>query len=184
MRRTALVAGLLAVALIAAACDRGEDTPGTTTLPGATSSAASVAAADPASEPASSGTSEASADAAAGTSDDPDEDSGTTVDGMPSYEVVERVESDDGDELVVVVEPGTYTNVELQNLVFDIVDRFQPLTAVVVDDPDAAALVLAEDRSDEDQTFLDEHTFLELVDGVDVTFRGPYSDLAGLVIGS
>jgi hypothetical protein len=188
-----LISLLAALALVGAACDNGEETPGTTLASTATTAAAAPAgsdapggadAASPTGDDADSGPEDAADDAADGdeaatTTTDPD-----VVAGLPSYEVVERVEADRGEEIVVVVEPGTYTNVELQNLVFDIVDRFAPLTAVVVDDPAAAELVFAEDRSPEDEAFLEEHMFLELVDGVEVTFRGPYSDLKGLVVGS
>jgi len=178
MRRTAMLGGVVALVFAAGACDRGEETPGTTSLPAPASTVATtVAAPDPTSTAA---TVAAPADDNAAAT----EEESTTVGGMPSYEVAQRVEATDGEELVVVVEPGTYTNVELQNLVFDIVDRFAPLRAVVVDDADAVPLVLADERTPDQDTFLEQHTFLELVDGVEVTFLGPYSDLAGIVVGS
>jgi hypothetical protein len=46
------------------------------------------------------------------------------------------------------------------------------------------ALVFAEGLTPEQESFLDEHTFLHLENGIDVTFLGPYSDMDGLVIGS
>ncbi len=176
MRRTLVVGAMTAMVLLAAACDRGEDTPGTTSAPEPTSAPSTVAAPD--TTPASTAPTTTTT-AAEETGDAPN-----LVAGMPSYEVVERVESTDGEELVVLVEPGTYTNVELENLVFDIVDRFRPLTATVVDDPEVVALALADELTPEQEALLEQHTFLELVDGVDVTFRGPYSDLTGIVIGS
>ena len=195
MYRTALLVVLVAFALVAAACDRGEETPGTTL--GSTTAGDEAPTSDAAGGDAGDASAAQSSDAGDTGSSDTDSDDSEAGDaettsttnpnvvaGVPSYEVVERVEADQGEEIVVVVEPGTYTNVELQNLVFDIVDRFSPLAAVVVDDPAAANLVFAEERSAEDDAFLEEHTFLELIDGVDVTFKGPYSDLADLVVGS
>ncbi len=177
--RKAVLAGIVGVlALVAAACDRGEDSPGTTLGDPAASTVTTVAAA-----PAAPATAAEPSVSSAPTGEAAEE-AAVTVDGMPTYEVVQRVESPDGEELVVVVQPGNYTAVELQNLVFDIVDRFQPVAAIVVDDPQVVPLALAEDLSPDEQAMLEEHTFLELIDGVEVTFRGPYSDLAGLVVGS
>lgn len=103
--------------------------------------------------------------------------------GMPSYEVLEAADGDD-DSLIVVIEPGSYTNVELENLVFDIVDRFAPATAVVVDMQEAADLLLLDELDAAQQSFLAEHTVLQIEDGVEVTFLGPYSDLPALTVGS
>lgn len=178
MRRVVFAGIVGMLALVAAACNRGEDTPGTTLPDPASTTVTSAAAA-----PATPATTAAPAATPAAT-DESAEEAGVTVDGMPTYEVVQRVELPDGEELVIVVEPGDYTAVELQNLVFDIVDRFQPVAAIVVDDPEVVPLALAEELSPEEQEMLEDHTFLELVNGVEVTFRGPYSDLAGLVVGS
>lgn len=176
MRRVVAVNLLLGLALIGSACSRGEeDASVTTSAPVVATTAVLVSPTTNADQPSDSGESQAAATTTSTTQ---------LVGGTPSYEVVDRVEGDAGDALVVVVEPGTYTEVELQNLVFDIVDRFKPLTVVVVDDPAAAALASADDLSDEDIALLASRTFLTISDGVEVTFSGPYAGIADLTIGS
>ena len=106
------------------------------------------------------------------------------VSGLPSYEVVHRLIEDDRETLIVVVEPGSYSNVELENLVYDIVERFSPSAVIVVDDPTVADLAIEDERTEEQQAELDTHTFLRIENGVEVTFYGPYADFPGLTIGS
>jgi len=175
MQRHATVAALLALALVASACRGGDDDAATTTTadPDVTTSILVTP-------------SEETSGTVAGSESGDTSTTSTTqvIGGTPTYEVAQRTEGDLGDELIVVVEPGSYTEVELQNLVFDIVDRFQPLSAVVVDDPAAVALLSADTLSAEDEDFLAGHTFFSLTDGVDVTFSGPYSQIADLTIGS
>lgn len=100
--------------------------------------------------------------------------------GMPTYEVV----GGDGETLVVVVEPGSYTNVELENMVYDIVDRFAPEAAIVFDTIEAADLLVLGETTAEQQRFLDEHTLMRISNGIEVTFLGPYADIPALTIGS
>ena len=103
--------------------------------------------------------------------------------GMPTYEVVGT--ADLGVEtLIVIVEPGDFSNVELENLVFDIVDRFSPAAALVVDSKEAADLALLEVLTDEEEMELSQHTLISIENGVEVTFLGPYGDVPALTIGS
>lgn len=167
LRRAAV---LVVALLVVSACNRGGDeSVETTSTPTAvtTSSAASVA---------TTATTEGGGDTTTATTV-------AIVVGMPSYRVLEAADAE-ADSLIVVVEPGSYTNVELENLVFDIVDRFAPASAVVVDLQEAADLLLLDELDAAQQTFLAEHTVLQIEDGVEVTFLGPYSDLPALTIGS
>ena len=190
MRPVVLIGLFLAATVLLAACSRdAEESPETTVAPAATTATTSEAVADAggsaddttvASEPA-----QQDADAA------PEESAETTtvatvevVAGLPSYEVVHRMIEDDRETVVVVVEPGTYSNVQLENLVYDIVERFTPSAAIVVDDRDVADLAVLEERTDEQQARLDGHTFLRIEGGVEVTFYGPYADFPGLTVGS
>jgi hypothetical protein len=179
MRRLVMMSVLMVLALVATACRGGDDDSATTTV-------ADTAAAG---ETTTLIVTPSGGSDDGGESQDGGESTTTTattqvVSGTPTYEVAQVLEDDQGDTLIVVVEPGSYTEVELANLVFDIVDRFQPLGAVVVDDPEAVPLVTAEELSDEEQTFLDSHTFLRITDGIEVTFSGPYEDVAGITVGS
>lgn len=103
---------------------------------------------------------------------------------IPPYEVIHRLIVDDRTTLVILVEPGGYTTVQLENLVYDVVDTYSPNTAIVVDDRAAADLAIKDDLSPEEQSTLDDRTFLRIENGVDVTFHGPYADAGGMTVGS
>ena len=98
---------------------------------------------------------------------------------IPSYQVVSE-----GEPLVAVVEPGSYSAVALENLVYDIVEKHSPSTAIVVDDASAAELALSEDLDEVQQSQLRARTMLRIESGVQVTFYGPYADLPGITVGS
>lgn len=103
---------------------------------------------------------------------------------IPPYEVVHRLIVDDRTTLVILVQPGAYSTVQLENLVYDVVDTYSPNTAIVVDDRGAADLAIMDDLSPEEQSNLDARTFLRIENGVDVTFHGPYADAGGMTVGS
>ena len=99
---------------------------------------------------------------------------------IPPYQVVSE-----GEPLVAVVQPGLYSPVALENLVYDIVENYSPSAAVVVDDAAAAELAMSEEELDEvQQSQLRARTLLRIESGVQVTFYGPYADLPGITVGS
>ena len=108
----------------------------------------------------------------------------TVAAGLPTYEVIHRVIEDGRETLVIVVEPGTYSNVQLENLVYDVVEQFSPSVAIVVDDRAVADLAILDERTEDEQLQLDSHTFLRIENGVEVTFFGPYASFPGLTVGS
>ena len=108
----------------------------------------------------------------------------TAAAAMPNYDVVHRLIDDGRETLVVVVEPGVYSNVQLENLVYDIVEQYTPSAAIVVDDATVAELAVLEERTEAQQADLDMHTLLRIQNGVEVTFHGPYADFPGLTVGS
>ncbi len=177
LRLTALLA---AAALALPACNRGGGGAADPTLPPVetaaavvTSAASTVASTAPAgSAPEAAASSPSSAAAAP---------PGPAV---PPYEVRHRMIEDSGETLVVLVEPGSYSNVELENLVYDIVEQHSPRGAVVVDDSAAADLAILDERTAEQQDSLDSRTLLRIDNGVEVTFHGPYADFPGLTVGS
>lgn len=103
--------------------------------------------------------------------------------GIPTYEVIGT--ADLGvDTLIVVIEPGDFTNVELENLAIDIVDRFAPAAALVVSSMEAADLAMLEALTDDEEMQLQQATLISIENGIEVTFLGPYADVPGLTIGS
>ena len=180
---------VIAVVLALSACGGDDSTSETTAAPtgaspttvtsvtemvesGADTSATAVSVAEDAVEP-------------EGEGDSQDEAADTTLPpAIPPYEVIHRLIVDDRTTLVILVEPGAYTTVQLENLVYDVVDTYSPNTAIVVDDRAAADLAIKDDLTPEEQATLDARTFLRIENGVDVTFHGPYADAGGMTVGS
>lgn len=190
MRPAVLIGLLLAALVLLVSCNRdSQEAPETTVTPAATTATTSEGITDAGDSNGDTTIASASTEPDSGAATEEAEETTTvattaTVSGLPSYEVVHRLIEDDRETLVVVVEPGTYSNVELENLVYDIVERFTPSAAIVVDERDAADLAVLEERTDEQQADLDAHTFLRIERGVEVTFYGPYADFPGLTVGS
>lgn len=169
--------------LVVAACNRGGDEAEPTTSAAVATSAVAtteeavpetvVAAIDEQPAPAGDG-----GEPAVATTDPPEAVADVQVI-IPSYQVVSE-----GEPLVAVVEPGSYSAVALENLVYDIVEKHSPSTAIVVDDASAAELALAGDLDEVQQSQLRARTMLRIESGVQVTFYGPYADLPGITVGS
>ncbi len=184
---TRFTALILAAALVAVGCGGGDDSSGTTALPtqNATTATSSTAPPDTGSEvevseePSEPDEPDQAADQ--GGTSGPDT---TLPPAIPPYQVVHRLILDDITTLVIEVEPGAYTDVQLENLVYEIVDTYSPNQAIVVDDRQAADLAIKDDLTTEEQSYLDEHTFLRIENGVEVTFHGPYAEVGGLTVGS
>lgn len=105
--------------------------------------------------------------------------------GLPPYQIVVRRQgTTGGDTVVVVVEPGVYTDLDLENVVADVVTRFAPIATLhLVDDAQAAAMVLAEgERPTDERVFLASHYLLVLEDGFRITYLGPYTDFGETVL--
>jgi hypothetical protein len=123
-----------------------------------------------------------------GTSEAPVETTTTiatpTIPGLfvPEFTILERTADD---VLVVGVSPGTYSDIDLQNLVSEVMERFAPVDGLhIVDDEAATDLVLAETLTAEDQAFLDDHYFLRLEEGFRMVFLGPFADVGEVILGS
>ncbi len=175
---------LVAMLVVTAACNRGSGSEETSTtfsptVPPATQT--TEAEASPSEEP---GGDDENGGAGGG------EDGTTTtvvVEGMPGYEIRHRSSGDTGDRLVVLLEPGSYSDVQLDNVIRDVVEEFRPVdTAHIVDDAAAVPVVLKDDseRTEEEEALLEEHYLLRLEEGSRVTYLGPFSDLGSSVIGS
>ena len=99
---------------------------------------------------------------------------------VPVYELHRWIETGRIVTLIVVVWPGSYSNADLENLAYYIVEGYGPREALVVDDPAAAELAKLAERTDEQQAELDSHALLSIDNGVEVTFHGPYADFSEL----
>ena len=185
LRRAVLA---IAVVLVLGACGGDDSTSATTSAPTEASPTTSTTVTEMTETSADTSGPEVSVAEGANVpeaEEDVQEGSDTTLPpAIPPYEVIHRLIVDDRTTLVLLVEPGAYSTVQLENLVYDVVDTYSPNTAIVVDDRNAADLAIMDELTTEEQAVLDARTFLRIENGVEVTFHGPYADAGGMTVGS
>lgn len=106
---------------------------------------------------------------------------------VASYEITVRISTDNGEIFYVVIPPGAYTDVDLENFVGDLMEANPGLWGAEVFDDEAAvqAFVIPEDqRTEEQQDLLDENHFVSLIGGDTMKFQGPFAEFGEFVIGS
>lgn len=170
MKSRNLILLLVAFGVLAAACDSGEAALSTTSslVTGTTETPGEVTT----------------------TTVPEDEATTTTVlrgETVSSYEIAVRISTDNGEIFYVVISSGAYTDVDLENFVGDLLEANPDLWgAEVFDDEEAVqAFVIPEDqRTQEQQDFLDEHHFVSLIGGDTMKFQGPFAEFGEFVIGS
>jgi hypothetical protein len=113
----------------------------------------------------------------------------TTLAGQPvaEYEVVHEIPNEDGVAQHIVIPNGAYTDVDLQNFVFDLLEANPDLYGIeVFDDSEAAEafLVPEEERTEEQSELLEESHFVTVTGRARIDYRGPFSEFPGGAIGS
>jgi hypothetical protein len=107
---------------------------------------------------------------------------------ITEYEVVVRSSTADGEVLWVLIEPGDYNDIDLENLIRELVDESDTTLFEVNVFDDAEALEagrIAEDaRTEEEQALVDEHYLVALVGGAIIRFEGPFAEFGETVVGS
>lgn len=181
--RAVVIASAVALILTACSGDDGQET--TTTLGDAVTTLA----------PASGSAGTTSTPAITTTAAPPDETAVTSTSGpppgLPVYEIAFRGDGGDaGDTVVVVLDPASYStlsDIDLQDVIRDVYDQFPPVAvAHVVDTEDAVSLVVVERSSlnEEELTFLDQHYFARLEDGIRIIYVGPFDQYPIAILGS
>ncbi len=186
--RMSLLVLVLALAVIATACS-GDDDGGD-----ATTTTADAAALESDTDDGDGTSSDSSGSSgASGTEENTSDATTTTVDlsvSVPEYSIVQREPGDEGDIVVVELDPESYdslNDIDLQNVIADIVDEFPPVyEAYVIDSPDVAELVLlpADELDAEGQRLLDIHYLARLEEGFRIVYVGPFEDAASTILGS
>lgn len=123
-------------------------------------------------------------DGATGTTTTPTTLAGQAV---TDFEVVARFPNDDGEERHYVIPNGAYTDVDLENFVFDLLEADPDLYgAEIFDDAAAAEAFQVEEaeRSEEETELLARHHFVTLIGRDRIEFNGPFSEFPGGAIGS
>ena len=122
--------------------------------------------------------------------DDEDEDDGEdeATAAITDYEVVVRGSATGGETLWILIEPGDYTDVDLENLIRELVDDSDVTLAGinVFDDREAleAGRIDPDARTDTEQELVDAHFLVSLVDGAVIRFEGPYEEFGETAVGS
>ncbi|MGH8913504.1 MAG: hypothetical protein ACRDZM_03210 [Acidimicrobiia bacterium] len=103
------------------------------------------------------------------------------------YEVVARESGTAGETLYIVIPPGAYTDVDIENFVVDLVESgAATFGAEIFDDPAAAdAFRKPEAERTEDETaLLAQHHFVSLQNASTIVYRGPFESSGQQAIGS
>ena len=106
---------------------------------------------------------------------------------VAEHQVVAREPVDGGEIIYVVIPPGAYTDVDLENFVLDLYEEgIATYGAEVFNDQAAAeAYLKAEaERTPEETTLIEEHHLVSLVGGATIVFRGPFVESGQHVLGS
>lgn len=167
---------LVAVVILVAACSPEEAELTTTTTTAPSESTTTAPDAD-----------ETTSTEAEDDADDGDGD-GVSEPAISDYDVVVRSSGTAGETLWILIDPGDYTDIDLENLIRELVDESDVTLAGirVFDDLDAleAGRVDSEARTDDEQALVDEHFLVSLVDGAIIRFEGPYSEFGETAVGS
>ena len=112
---------------------------------------------------------------------------GEPIDQVTEYEVVSRLSTDAGETLYLVVPPGNYTDVSMENFIGTMLLADPVVSGLEVFDDRAAvdaALKPAGERTDEEEALLAAHHLVSVIERRQVIFRGPLDGYEDFVIGS
>jgi hypothetical protein len=106
---------------------------------------------------------------------------------IESYEVITRLSTEDGETLYILVPPGDYSDVSIENFLGDLLEDETAVSGVEVFDDRAAldaALKDEADRTADELQAIEDHHLVSLVGGAQVQFQGPMSEFDDFIIGS
>ena len=170
------IVSVLMLLVLVAACDSGDDgIELTTTTTTESSATTSTAASDE-------NTTTTAADDTTETTESVESEA------VDDYSVIIQTDGAEGDRLWVLIEPGTYTSVDIENFVFDLLDGAEsPIWQIHVFDDEAAlnaARIDANERTTEEQELVDAHYLVSVDEGISLTFQGPFAAFGGSTFGS
>ena len=103
------------------------------------------------------------------------------------YRVIRQEPTRDGYRLFVEIPSGSYTDLDLENLVLSVFEERDDLYELhVFDNRDAVEVLVKaeEERTPDESELLDRHYLVSLLEGSILRFQGPFANLEGYVIGS
>ena len=106
---------------------------------------------------------------------------------VAGYEVVARVSDPAGETLFIVIPPGAYTDVDIENFVVGLVDSGEITYGAEIFDDNGAVDAFRKpeaERTEGETQLIDQHHFASVQNGTTVIFRGPFAVSGEFVIGS
>ena len=106
---------------------------------------------------------------------------------VAEYEVVARVSDPAGETLFIVIPPGAYTDVDLENFVVGLVDSGEITYGAEIFDDSGAVDAYRKpeaERTEGETQLIQQHHFASVQNGTTVVYRGPFADSGEFVIGS
>lgn len=106
---------------------------------------------------------------------------------VADYSIVARESDTTGETLFLVVPPGAYTDVDIENFVLDLMEsEVATFGAEIFDDQTAvdAYRKPEAERTEAEITLISQHHLASLVNGTTIHFRGPLESSGELAIGS
>ncbi len=108
--------------------------------------------------------------------------------GFPQYTIISREASENGDIVVVLLDRDTYeslSDIDVHNVMSDLVEQYSPVyEAHIVETQAAADVLFIEDRTDDQQTALDNGYIARLEEGYRIVYVGPLEDSGVAILGS
>lgn len=106
---------------------------------------------------------------------------------IDSHEIISRQSTEEGETLYILIPPGDYTDVSIENFLGNLLEDEIAVSGVeLFDDRVAldAALKDEADRTADELQAIDDHHLVSLRNGVEVSFQGPMSEFDDFIIGS
>jgi len=106
---------------------------------------------------------------------------------VAGYEVVARVSDPAGETLFIVIPPGAYTDVDIENFVVGLVDSGEITYGAEIFDDNGAVDAYRKpeaERTEGETQLIEQHHFASVQNGTTFVYRGPFADSGEFVIGS
>ena len=106
---------------------------------------------------------------------------------VAEYEVVARVSDPAGETLFIVIPPGAYTDVDIENFVVGLVDSGEITYGAEIFDDNGAVDAYRKpeaERTEGETQLIEQHHFASVQNGTTFVYRGPFADSGEFVIGS
>jgi hypothetical protein len=106
---------------------------------------------------------------------------------VAGYEVVARVSDPAGETLFIVIPPGAYTDIDIENFAVGLVENGTVTYGAEIFD-DAAAVEAYRrpeaERTEQDTQLIEQHHFASIQNAGVVVFQGPFAASPDIIIGS